>query len=70
MATPKLPTNARKTMRTAAKMGNTMDKAMKTGKSTAKVEKKMTTMLNKPKKGVTSTITNKAAARVTAIKKK
>ena len=67
---PKLPTNARKTMRTAAKLGNTMDKANKTGKSTKGAEKQMDKMLNKPKKGVTNSVLNKAATRVSTMKKK
>jgi hypothetical protein len=47
-----------------------MDKANKTGKSTKGAEKQMDKMLNKPKKGVTNSVLNKAATRVSTMKKK
>lgn len=66
MASSKRVTPA-KVMRTAAKLGNTMDKKGAAGASTKGTEKKIDKMIA-PKKGLDNKTMQKAAGRVSTIK--
>jgi hypothetical protein len=66
MASSKRVTPA-KVMRTASKLGNTMDKKTRANTSTKSTEKKMDKMLA-PKKGLDNKTMAKAASRVSTMK--